>query len=134
MNRAYQWIIALLSLFPLLSGCDAALTMGGKTVGISEGQFIYTDGYLKREYSAPFDRVWSAGEKTIADLKAKQVEKNRRIASGTITAMLQEEKIVLSISYVSKNLTSVAVRTGLTGNNLASRLIQEKIAGNLVEP
>jgi len=134
MRKKYKWGMVLLSLFPLLSGCDAALTMGGKTVGVSDGQFIYTDGYLKKEYNAPFDRVWSAGEKAVTDLKTNQVEKNRRIASGTITAMLHEEKIALSIEYVSKNLTSVAVRTGLTGNNLASRLIQEKIAENLVGP
>lgn len=134
MRQKSGWVIVVLSLFPLLAGCDAALTMGGRTVGISEGQFIYTDGYLLKEYRAPFDQVWRAGEKVVTDLKAEQVEKNRRIAAGTITAVLHEEKLVLSIEYVSKNLTSVAVRTGLAGNNLASRLIQEKIAENLLGP
>jgi hypothetical protein len=134
MRKKIVWVMILLSLLPLLAGCDAALTMGGKTVGVSDGQFIYTDGYLRKDYNAPFDRVWSASEKAVADLKANQVEKNRRIASGTIAAMIDEEKIFLSIEYVSKDLTSVAVRTGMAGNNLASRLIHEKIAANLVKP
>lgn len=134
MRKKPERLILLLSFITLLYGCDVALTMGGKTVGLSDGQFIYTDGYLKKEYNASFDRVWSASEKTVTDLKANQVEKNRRIASGTITAMLHDEKITLSVEYVSKNLTSLAVRTGVAGNNMASRLIQERINENLVQP
>ncbi len=34
----------------LLSGCNAAMVMNGKVMGISSGKFIYQDGYLTSHY------------------------------------------------------------------------------------
>ena len=115
----------------LISGCDAAFVMGDKVVGISSGKFIYTDGILTTNYFYPFDEVWEACEKTVANVKASDIEKNRGIATGTIDAIVSDEKIHISVKYASKNLTTVAVRVGLAGNNLASQLINEKIKNNL---
>ena len=115
----------------LISGCDAAFVMGDKVVGISSGKFIYTDGILTTNYFYPFDEVWEACEKTVANVKASDIEKNRGIATGTIDAIVSDEKIHISVKYASKNLTTVAVRIGLAGNNLASQLINEKIKNNL---
>ncbi len=132
-KRTYRiWLFFIC--ITLLAGCDAALTVGNKTIGLSSGDFIYTDGYLQTLYNYPIDKVWKACEATLADMKASAVERERKISSGAITAMAYDEKVRISVEYIAKNQTAVSIRVGLSGNNIASQLIHEKIANNLLRP
>jgi len=131
MSKSVQQIAMIFISILLIAGCDTAFVVGGRTVGISSGQFIYTEGLLTMEYNLPFEEVWKACEKTLADMKASGVETNRKIATGKITATIEDEKVVISIEYVSKDTTTVSIRVGIGGNNLASQLIHEKISHNL---
>ncbi|HQK79606.1 MAG TPA: DUF3568 family protein, partial [Syntrophales bacterium] len=58
--------LLLIGMF-LLSGCAAAV-VGGAVVGAGTGTYMYINGVLKTDYNAGFDRVWSAVEKTVADM------------------------------------------------------------------
>ncbi len=128
-------IIFLLLLFlGVLAGCNAAISMNGKVMGVSSGQFIYQDGNLISNYKANIDAVWTASEKTVKELKGEDVRMERKISTGKITAVIQDEKVSISIEYIDKDSTSVAIFVGVTGNNMASRLIHEKIANKLVNP
>jgi hypothetical protein len=118
----------------ILAGCDAAINMNGKIISVSSGQFIYQDGNLISSYKADIDPVWAACEKTVKELKGKDIIKERKISVGTIKAVIQDENVVIAVEYVAKGLTSVSVFTGVVGNNMASRLIHDKIAGNLIQP
>jgi hypothetical protein len=115
----------------MLYGCDAAFTAGGKTIGISSGQFLYEDASLQAVYNFSFDQVWEAAEKTMADMKAGQLVKERQIASGRITGFVQEEKITIDLEYSARERTSVSIRVGMAGNRISRRLIIEKISNNL---
>jgi hypothetical protein len=117
-----------------LCGCDAALVMNGKIMGVSSGSFIYQDGYLTTNYKADINIVWTACEKAAKDLKAVDVQKNRKIATGSIKATIQDEKVTIQVEYVAIDLTAVSVIVGIAGNNMASRMIQDKIASNIVKP
>jgi hypothetical protein len=117
-----------------MTACDTAVTVGSKTIGIRSGEFIYTDGYLRTTYTFPIEVVWKACEKTLTDLKAIEVTRIKKIATGTFTAMIQDEKVLISVDYVEKAMTSVSVMTGTGGNNLASQLIHDRIADNLKHP
>ena len=117
----------------LTAGCDASLTVGNRTIGVSSGNFIFTDGSLTTNYNYPFDEVWKACEQTLTDMKATAVEKNLKIASGSMSAVAQEEKLQILVEYISKNQTSVSIRVGMSGNNMASQLIHEKIANNILK-
>lgn len=130
MKRVNLILILVIGVF-LISGCDAAFIMGDKVVGVRSGKFIYTDGFLTTDYHSSFDKAWKACEKTVADMKASNIEKNKKIATGTIDAILSDEKIHISVKYAEKNVTTVAVRVGMAGNNFASQLIQEKIKKNI---
>jgi hypothetical protein len=88
---------------------------------------------LTTNYNYPFDEVWKACEQALADMKATAVEKNLKIASGSISAVAQEEKIQVHVEYVSKDQTSVSVRVGMSGNTIASQLIHEKITNNILK-
>jgi len=131
MKKKITLLILILS---VISGCDAAINMNGKVMGISSGQFIYQDGNLISTYKSDIDPVWAACEKTVTELKGKDVQKERKISKGTIKAIIQDEKVTISVEYMVKGSTSVAVFVGVAGNNMASRLIHEKIAGKLANP
>jgi hypothetical protein len=124
-------IFLLSTMILLMTGCNAVVSMQGKVAGISSGKFLYQDGNLVSEYSADIDDVWKACEKTVLDLKATDVQKDRGIATGVIKAVIQEERVTIKVEYAKKNLTSVSVFVGTVGNNMASRLIHDRIINNL---
>jgi hypothetical protein len=117
----------------ILTGCDAAISLQGKVASISSGRFLYQDGNLISEYKADIDSVWRACEKSVIELKAADVKKERKISTGIIKAVIQEEKVTIKVEYVERDLTSVSVFVGKVGNNMASRLIHDKIIGNLAK-
>jgi hypothetical protein len=118
----------------LLFGCNAAMVMNGKVMGISSGKFIYQDGYLTTQYKADIEPVWKACEKAVTDLKGWDIQKERKISTGSIKTIISDEKVTILVEYVDKDLTSVSVLTGVVGNNMASRIIQDRITANIAKP
>jgi hypothetical protein len=105
--------------------------MNGKIASINSGKFLYQNGNLVSDYKANIDMVWQACEKSVAELKATDIQKERKISTGMIKAVIQDEKVVIKVEYIDRDLTSVSVFVGMVGNNMASRLIHDKIIGNL---
>ena len=131
MKRKLLGLMLLVPALLLITACDTALTVGTKTIGIRSGEFIYTDGYLRATYIFPFEKVWAACEKTVTDLKAVDVERVKKIATGNLTAMILDDKVRISVEYVEKGMTAVSIMVGPSGNNLASQLIHDRIANVL---
>lgn len=130
-NNLCRFIICLFVLF-LFSGC-AALVVGGAAVGAGTGTYFYVNGELKTDYLSSFDKVWSACEKTVADMRGTEVQPVKEIAQGKIAAVINDEKVKIEVTYRAKNQTSVAIRVGLVGNKLSSQLLHDKIADNLAK-
>ena len=130
---ANKTVTLLFLVFLLLTGCDAAINMNGKIASINSGKFLYQDGNLVSNYKANIDMVWQACEKSVAELNATDIQKERKISTGMIKAVIQDEKIVIKVEYIDRDLTSVSVFVGTVGNNMASRLIHDKIIGNLAK-
>jgi len=76
----------------LMAGCDAAINLRGKVASISSGKFLYQDGNLISDYKADIDAVWTACEKSVSELKATDIQKERKISTGIIKAVIQDEK------------------------------------------
>jgi hypothetical protein len=134
MKKRLLGMAFLIPALLLIAGCDTSFTVGAKTIGIRSGEFIYTDGYLRATYIFPFDKVWPACEKTLVGLKATDVERIRKIAQGTFTAMILDEKVRISVDYVEKEITAVSIMVGTSGNNLASQLIHDRLVTTLTTP
>jgi hypothetical protein len=133
MKRNNIWLLIPLFTLFLFSGC-AALVVGGAAVGASTaGTFFYVNSELKTDYYASFDKVWSACEKTVADMRGIEVAPAREIAQGKISTMINNEKVNFDIKYKSKDFTTVSIRVGLIGNKLSSQLLHDKIAENLAK-
>jgi len=122
----YGFAAMVLSLF-LFSACDTAIIANGNILGVQSGQFVYESGYLQSTYSYPLDKVWQASEQTLQELHASNIDKQRKISSGKLTASIYDDKIIMEVQYVGRDKTAVSVLAGMGGNQLAARLIHEKI-------
>lgn len=131
MKRMLLGLISLVPAIFIITACDTSLSVGRKTIGIRSGGFIYTDGYLRATYPFDFEKVWSACIKTLLDLDAVDGEKERKIATGKLTALIQDDKVRISVDYVEKEITAVSVMAGPSGSALASQLIHDRIAATL---
>jgi hypothetical protein len=78
--------------------------------------------------------VWQACEKAVIDLKGWDIQKDRKIASGSIKTVIADEKVSIRVEYLEKDVTTVSVFSGVTGNKMASRIIMDKITANLSNP
>ena len=131
MKRMLLGLIFLVPAIFIIAACDTSLSVGRKTIGIRSGGFIYTDGYLRSTYPFPFEKVWSACIKTLLDLNAVDGEQERKIATGELTALIQDDKVRISVDYVEKEITAVSVMAGSSGSSLASQFIHDRIAAVL---
>ena len=131
MLKRKSRLLLLISGIFLMSGCVAAVAMGG-AVGAGSGTYFYINGELKTDYYYSFDKVWSACEKTVADMHGLDVEPKKEIGTGTISTIIDNEKVLISVKYKAKNVTTVSVRVGLIGDKLSSQLLHDKIGDNIV--
>jgi len=105
--------------------------VGDKVVGVHSGKFFYTDGILRADYNVSFENAWTACEKTLQDMGATVLEVEQKISKGTFNATMEGEDVSISVKYVESTVTMIAVRVGLAGNNVASKLIHDRIKQHL---
>jgi cytochrome c-type biogenesis protein CcmE len=130
-RRMRLWLLVIG--FFLISACGPEVLVLGGIVGSGAGTYYFINGELATDYSAPFDKVWSACEKTVADIRGKDVQPKREIGTGSIHTVIEDENVKISVNYKNKNLTSVGIRVGLFGNKLSSQLLHDKIYENVVK-
>ena len=121
-------LVGLLSLIAL-TGC--AVVAGDTVMGYESGRFVYHDGSLQSNYKVPFDQVWEAANKAVKELKASDVQTERKIEKGTIDAVVDEEKVKITMTYLTRTDTTVSVRVGTAGSNVGAKYIHDKIEANL---
>jgi hypothetical protein len=129
MVKRIYWLLLVVGIF-FISGC-AILGLGAVAVGAGAGTYFYIDGEGKTDYYYDFNKVWSACEKTIADMHGLDVEPTKGIGTGTISAIINDEKVQFTVTYKDKNVTTVATRVGIMGNKLSSQLLNDRISDNL---
>ncbi len=127
-----RWALLLIAGIFLLSGCPAMIA-GGAAVSAGTGTYFFINGELKTDYHFSFDKVWNACEKTVADMRSVDVIPYKEIGKGTIDAVIDGEKVRFYTTYKSRDLTTVGVRIGILGNQLASQRLHDKVAGYLLK-
>jgi hypothetical protein len=65
-------------------------------------------------------------------MRGLDVEPKKEIGTGTISTIIDNEKVQFTIQYKAKNVTTVSIRVGLIGNKLSSQLIHDKISDNII--
>jgi hypothetical protein len=132
-NKTFS-MLAILLICMFISGCNTSLQVGDQVMGIQSGRFFFTDGTLRTQYKgAFFEETWEAAEKALQDMGALNIVKEKKISTGIIDAILGGENITITVEYVERDLTMVAVRIGVAGNNFASSLVHDKIKEHLMK-
>jgi len=130
-KRAVVALIVLTCCFSLY-GCPV-LVVGGAAVAGGTGTYYYVEGEMRTDYYFSVNAVWSSVEKTIADMKGRDVEPDKQTDGGKITAVINDEKVEFRVKYKDKDLTSLGIRVGLMGNETASKVIHDRVADNLLK-
>ena len=115
-----------------LYGCPVLVVTGAAVAG-GTGTYYYVEGELRTDYYFSVPAVWSAVEKTIADMKGQDVVPEKETEGGKITAVINEEKVVFRAKYKDKDLTTLGIRVGVVGNETASKMLHDRVADNLVK-
>lgn len=114
----------------MFSGCAAAW-VGGSALVAGSGTYLYLSGDMKTDYYHSFDATWTACQKTVADMRGVNVQPYKEIGNGRISAVINDEKVRIDVTYKAKNLTTVTIRVGLLGSELSSQMIHDRIGENL---
>ncbi len=128
MMRKLALLVGLISL-AALTGC--AVVAGDTVMGYESGKFVYHDGGLQSIYKYPMDQVWDATLKAMKDLKASNIQTDRKIEKGQVDAVLYEEKVKIVMEYLTRSDTTVSVRVGTAGSNVGAKYIMDQIETNL---
>jgi Protein of unknown function (DUF3568) len=128
MMKKIALLVGLLAL-SALTGC--AIVAGDTVMGYESGKFVYHDGSLQSNYKYPMDQVWDAANRALKELRASDIQLDRKIQKGTIDAVVDEEKVKITVEYLTRTDSSVSVRVGTAGSNVAARYIHDKIDSNL---
>jgi hypothetical protein len=131
MQKKTHWIGLLVMGAFLISGCELAL-LGVGAIGAGSGTYLYLSGEMKTDYYHSFDTTWSACQKTVADMRGLDVQPEKEIGNGKISAVINDEKVRIEVTYKAKNVTTVSIRVGLIGNKLSSQMIHDRIGDNLI--
>jgi len=114
--------IMAIGVVAVFSGCTAAL-VGGAAGATGVGTYVFLEGELSTDYYYSFDRVWAATERVVAQLKATEVKPDKKIGEGSISCVINGQKVWIKVLYKEKNITTVGVRVGITGDERASKMI-----------
>ena len=131
MRKNKVWLFWSVAIVFLISGCELLLIGGIIGGGAVPGTYFYVKGELQADYSSSFDAVWTACERTMADMRAADVQPYKEIGSGNLAAVINGENVKFIVKYKAKNVTTVAIRVGAFGNKNASQLLHDKIGDNL---
>ncbi len=134
MEKKIKYLLLILMLPLGMAGCAAPplLLVGGVAAATAgAGTYMYLEGDMSHDFKAPFDRVWSACEKTVAQMRGVEVKPVREIGKGVISALIKAERTTIQVYYKTKDVTSVSVRVGTLGDRHASRVILDRILDNL---
>ena len=120
-------IFTVLAVIFIYSGCAPVAFIGGAALGVSG--YKYYNSSLIVIYKAPFDKTWDASISAMEKLEYQIYERNRKMTSGKIvTTGALNEKIKVSVKYVSLEETEVTIRVGLLGDEVISNKIKDKIS------
>lgn len=119
-------ILFLLALSLSMGAGCGALVAGGAAAA---GTYVYTEGRLQRQYDANLEQTYQASLAAAQDTGLKVTEQNKEVAEASIRAEQQDGSPVwINLESLDQGKTQVSVRVGYTGDEQASRRIQEAIA------
>lgn len=108
-------------------GCGAVI-LGGAAAGTT---YVYTEGWVERNYSADVDQVFDACVKAAKNMDMVIEKRTLEVSSGEIKATKGEKSYWFKMEEESKDVTTLSIREGILGNKEASQKIHEAVKSQL---
>ena len=123
-NESVRYLVVFSVLICVLfSGC-AAIVASGAGAGAT---YAYLQGWLERDYEVPLDQAHKATIAAINSLEMVVTEDVRDIGSAKIKATKADQTTWINLSSRGEKLTTVSVRSGMIGDEAASKTIHREI-------
>lgn len=127
-------ILVLALSLPFLQGC-AALLVGGVAAGATYGTIQYSNNTLKVTFTSSLDKVWTAANGAIKDLRMPTVSIKKDAVSALLTSRTAADQAVsIQLKKQSESVTEVHITVGTfdsTSNRAVSQQIHDKIKARL---
>ncbi len=124
--HCYNALFFILFCFSL-SGC-AAIVAGGAGAGAT---YAYLQGWLERDYEVTLDQAHKASIAAVQNLGMVVEEDVREVGSAKIKASKGDQTNWIHLTSKGRKLTTISVRTGLLGDEAASKAIHGEIERRL---
>jgi hypothetical protein len=109
------------------SGCTA-IVAGGAGAGAT---YAYLQGWLERDYEVTLDQAHKASIAAVQSLGMAVVEDFREVGSVKIKAEKGDRTSWINLSSKGQKLTTISVRSGMLGDEAASKTIHREIERRL---
>ena len=130
MNVTRIFSLVLLSVSLVFQGC--ALLAVGAGVAAGTGAMVYIEGEFHTAYASSLDRTWDASLESVKDLDFRIIATEKKETEGNIEAKrIGGKKVKIALSPAGPDTTFVKVRVGIFGDEMASRVICDRIASRL---
>jgi hypothetical protein len=135
MKKNSVWMFCYAAVVLLTTGCgaEAVIATGIVAAGGTGGTYMYINGGVQSDYRYSYDMVWTACEKTMAEMRALSVQPSKEIGQGKISAVINDDKVQFDVKYKERNVTTVTIRVGMFGNKTASQVLHDKISDNIAK-
>ena len=128
MKKTHIVLVVLLAGIAIgVSGCLLVAVGAG-----AAGTVAYVKGDLETTLDAGMDRSYGATLKTLDQLQIVPTQKLKDSLSAEIIARRSDDtKITVTLTRVDDNITKMAIRVGVFGDQAQSTTIYERIKQNL---
>lgn len=130
MNLITRLMLVLASSLFLAASSGCVTVAVGAAAGV--GTYAYMQGRMTTTFDAPLDRVWAATQAAIAELEFDIDSEDKDALQGRMVVRQADgTRIRIYVEQQTDALTDVIVRVGVFGDEAKSRLVLDKIRGNL---
>ncbi len=130
MNVIKSILFPLLSMSLVLQGCMLLAVGAGAAAGA--GTMAYIEGEFQTAYASSLDRTWNASLEAVKDLDFRIIATQKKETEGNIEAKrIGGKKVRIALSIAGPETTFVKIRVGILGDEMASRVIRDRIASRL---
>lgn len=127
---AVRRVAGVLAGAALAAGCAPLLLGAGAAAGA--GAYAYVRGELQSAEEAPLGRAHAAAEGAMEDLQFAITESRLDGATAEVAAITSDDrKVRVKLERASGEVTRVAIRVGLFGDQALSLLVLQKMRDRL---
>lgn len=127
MKKYMKGVFLVFLLLFCTSGC-ALLVAGGASIG---GAVTYMSGWMKANYNVSLEKAYTATLQASNELDLEIENKSRTLSTAEILSKDGDRSVWIELDAENAYVTTISVKVGLTGDQVASEKIHNAISNIL---